>query len=65
MPIIFLAHGALGSLDELFPLLFGFGLIVMLVVAGVVSRSREDIPPEAPTPDSQDQPAAPDHYRLD
>jgi hypothetical protein len=68
MPYVFLAHGALGALDELFPLLFGLGLIVLLVVAGFISRNREELPPETPLSepsDLQGQPEASDHYRLD
>ncbi len=64
MPYFFLAHGSLGVLDELFPFLFGLGLIILLIVAAYISRKNPgNTPPEAPPPERQEK--SPDHFRLD
>ncbi|MCC7447645.1 MAG: hypothetical protein IT324_09525 [Anaerolineae bacterium] len=62
------AHGALGNLDELLPIIAVAGFALVLVVMGFISRSRgEDAPPtdEAPSTPEQSPDHAADHYRLD
>ncbi len=64
-----LAHGALGSLDEIAAILVGLAAAVF-VVLGFISRKREEEtqPEQSGTPQlgaSQAETTASDHYRLD
>jgi|RhiMetdeSRZDD1v2_1073273.scaffolds.fasta_scaffold1127255_2 hypothetical protein len=66
MPL--LAHGALGSLDEILALVLIGGLAVVFVVVGFMSRREEaDLPaqPDQPATGEQNESTAADHYRLD
>ena len=67
MPYL-LAHGALGNLDELLPIIAVAGFALVLVVVGFINRSRGEETPSAdesaPIPE-QDANDAADHYRLD
>jgi len=63
-----LAHGALGNLDELLPIIAVAGFALVLVVMGFISRSRgDDAPPTDETIPTPEQPPihSADHYRLD
>jgi hypothetical protein len=59
-----LAHGALGSWDELIPVIIVGLFTVIMIVAGLISRrneqSVEEQPPASNSPENTDS-----HYRLD
>jgi uncharacterized membrane protein YuzA (DUF378 family) len=61
-----LAHGTLGSLDEIAAVVVGLAAAVF-VVLGFISRKREDETQAGQPGASQagNQPDTPDHYRLD
>ncbi len=62
-----LAHGAVGYLDELLPVLIVGIPAVLLGAAMFIARKREDKPAE-PTPagsQSNSEQAGPDHFNLD
>ena len=61
-----LAHGALGSLDEIAAIVVGLFASVF-VVLGFLSRKREEQTDQPSTTqiEGQADPATSDHYRLD
>ena len=69
--ILTLAHGAVGSLDEIIPIALIGGMAVIFIVVGFMARRTEALPDEAeqPSTESQDDQTetvtAQDHYRLD
>ena len=63
-----LAHGALGSLDEIIPIALIGGMAVIFVVVGFMSRRNEgssETPEQSPNPPPSGEQTAPDHFRLD
>jgi hypothetical protein len=65
---LILAHGALGSLDEIIPIALIGGLAVIFIVVGFMARKSEAVPDksEQATEDNRaDAATAQDHYRLD
>jgi|GEM_PF-4040702 hypothetical protein len=61
-----LAHGTLGSLDEIAAIVVGLAAAVF-VVLGFISRKREEGAQagQPDVPQASGQPDTPDHYRLD
>jgi hypothetical protein len=64
--VIVLAHGALGDLDELLPVLIVGALFVAVVVVLFMTRRRDAGPaePDQSTADSQPGTEPADHFRL-
>jgi uncharacterized membrane protein YuzA (DUF378 family) len=61
-----LAHGTLGSLDEIAAVVVGLAA-ALFVVLGFISRKREERTQSGQpgAPQVSNQPDTPDHYRLD
>ncbi len=64
--VIVLAHGALGDLDELLPVLIAGALFVAVLVVGFMVRRRDTGPaePDQSAGDSQPGTEPADHFRL-
>ncbi len=60
-----LAHGAVGYLDELLPVLIVGVPALLLGAAMFIARKREDKPAQSLPGSSQPDPEQPDHFNLD